>query len=292
VTVSTRNVALTHHYEFIRLPLLTYQTLRQPESYERQDLGRQEIDEQITDFGARFTNSEIATIGLVVATGKNYYDANGNLLPTSSGATLTVDWGVPAGNQNQLDVLGTGAIIAASWATAGTDIASHLRTLKQQALYQHGYEPTIAIYGKSIPTYFQNNTTLNAYFQRNAVFRDKLVATNEIPQGMLDFDWYPGWKLFYEDSAGTNQKIVADDAVIFMPPVARTWYEFQLGSYLVPRTLDIQSDRQASDFETVYGMFSFGQSVRNPVTADVYMGHTFGPVLKNPKVIYQADVVP
>lgn len=49
-----------------------------------------------------------------------YYDF------TSSGADFTMDWRVPSGNKSQLNMLGGGSIIDASWATASTDIPRHL----------------------------------------------------------------------------------------------------------------------------------------------------------------------
>src|SRR5205085_10491630 len=284
--ISSRDVALLHFYESIRLPMLTYQTLRWPESYELQDLARQEVDEQCVQFKDRFENLEVATNVMVLTLGHIYFDVNGNLLPSSSGAFLDVDFGVPAGNQNQLNIDGAGNIIAASWATPSTDIPGHIRALKQRSIFQHGYEPMYAMYGVNIPSYFNANTALVNYLARNPVMRDKYLTSNELPAGLMDLTWIPGYKAFYEDANGVKQKLVADDAVILFPEVDANWWEWQAGSYLVPKTFDIVPEGPAArdNFEIVYGMFGYGQPVRNPVTADIYYGDTFLPVLKNPNV--------
>jgi len=49
-----------------------------------------------------------------------YYDF------TSSSANIDIDYKIPAGNLNQLNMLGGGAILDASWATTSTDIPRHL----------------------------------------------------------------------------------------------------------------------------------------------------------------------
>ena len=50
-------------------------------------------------------------------------------IPVLSGGHITIDWKIPSGNKAQLDMLGAGSIISASWATAGTDIPAHLDSI-------------------------------------------------------------------------------------------------------------------------------------------------------------------
>lgn len=287
--ISARDAVMLHSYESIRLPMLTYQTLRQPESYEKQDLAAQEIDEQTAQFAQRFDNLEIAATQMVLNTGVLYFDVDGNLLPSSSGAVLTIDFGVPANNKNQLN-----GIIAASWATAGTDIPLHLRNLRAQSIKDHGYPLKYAFYGVNIPSYFNANTLVQPFLIRQAEMNREVLTHNEIPQGLFGFTWIPVYESFWEDSAGTNQTIFGADAVIFTPEPTRDWWEFQQGSYLIPTSFDPTAEGSAvrSNFKSVFGRFGYGQAVRNPVTADVYYGNTFLPLAKNPNVIYQADVTP
>jgi hypothetical protein len=46
--------------------------------------------------------------------------------PVLSSGTFTIDWKIPSGNKSQLNMLGGGNLISASWATAGTDIPGDL----------------------------------------------------------------------------------------------------------------------------------------------------------------------
>ncbi|MBA4192222.1 MAG: hypothetical protein C0467_29995, partial [Planctomycetaceae bacterium] len=68
----------------------------------QQDWAAKQVDYQAEGFRQLFENLETASVLLNVATAVNYFDADGSLLPTSSGATLTVDQGVPAANKGQL----------------------------------------------------------------------------------------------------------------------------------------------------------------------------------------------
>ena len=80
----------------------------------KQILGEQEVSRQVVEFKRLFTNLRLGAIYSTLANGKIWFDADGELLPSASGTSVTVDWSVPAGNQNQLDALGAGAIIDAS----------------------------------------------------------------------------------------------------------------------------------------------------------------------------------
>jgi len=49
--------------------------------------------------------------------------------PVLSGGTVSIDWRIPTANKSQLNMLGGGDLITASWATAGTDIPAHLDSI-------------------------------------------------------------------------------------------------------------------------------------------------------------------
>src|SRR5205814_8532625 len=62
--------------------------------------------------------------------GSYSFAADGDLLRHGfSGGETTIDFKVPAGNLSQLNMLGTGNILDADWATAGTDIPKHLHAI-------------------------------------------------------------------------------------------------------------------------------------------------------------------
>ena len=62
--------------------------------------------------------------------GEYSYDEDGDALRHGfTGGETTIDFGVPAGNLTQLDMLGGGDILDADWATAATDIPAHLHEI-------------------------------------------------------------------------------------------------------------------------------------------------------------------
>ena len=58
------------------------------------------------------------------------YASDGDLLRHGfSGSDTTIDYQIPAGNLTQLNMLGSGNILNADWATAGTDIPAQLHAI-------------------------------------------------------------------------------------------------------------------------------------------------------------------
>jgi hypothetical protein len=107
-----------------------------------------------------------------------------DLLPVDKddvGATLTFDTLVPAGHQAQLNVDGTGNIIDASWALAGTDLVQQFMKLNKVHAARHG-APLRHVWGngETIRHLF-NNTKLQAV--GGSVFRifDSLTGREKNP---------------------------------------------------------------------------------------------------------------
>lgn len=287
-SVGEFDVKMLHSFSFIQLPKLAYDRLRSYSSYEN-DQGKQELLRQTEQFVAKYNNLRIAAVTSVVANGKIWFDSSGNLLPTSSGAAVTIDYGMSANHLNQLN-----GIIAASWATASTDIALHITNLQSQALQDTGYKLTKAFYGKNIPSYLATNNFFNDWLIRNPAAQTAWLSSRKVPSGFMELEWIPVHSAFFEDSSGTNQTFFGADQVTFTPDVDQTWYEVGEGSYGVPTSFNPTSNLQAAmgSLENVYGMFSYALPEHNPLTANLFHGDTFLPIIKNPDVMYIADVTP
>src|SRR5579883_1789714 len=72
------------------------------ESY-TQDEGLDFVRLQLEELGKRIHNTEIVAKATMLRYGAIYWDADGNILPSSSGATYTTSSQVGANNQNQLN---------------------------------------------------------------------------------------------------------------------------------------------------------------------------------------------
>jgi hypothetical protein len=282
------DVRLLHSFDEQPMDAATMKYLRSPVSYEF-DQGEQEVARQDREFAMKQVNLRVAATLQVLRVGKIYWDADGNLLPSSSGAVETHDFQLAANNKDQLN-----GIIAQSWALTSTDIPLHLRNLKKRARRLTGLPLRYAIYGENIPTYLSQNDYVLDYLARNPDMNQRWLASAEIPDGLFGFTWVPAYEAFYEDDAGTNQDLWSGDAVVFTPEVDETWWEFLEGTFPVPTTLNVQADAEAAikSFKDVRGMFGYATVGYNPPSITTYRGDTFLPTLKVPDAVFSADVTP
>ena len=184
--VTEVGVALMHFLENNMHKPTTLMNLKAIGSEIRQKMGRDEIARQTGSFKQLFVNARTSASISALAKGSIWFDGEGNLLPTAGSAAVTVDFQIPAGNQNQLDVLGAGNIIAAKWSGAGAAIHTHIKNLKVASVKKTGYRITEAFYGGNVLDYFLTNTKLKEIINRNQRQQEAFL-NNEIADGFLDF---------------------------------------------------------------------------------------------------------
>jgi hypothetical protein len=296
--IGVKSVKLLHSIENIVLPVKDYMNLLNYNDLHKQKLGIDEVSRQIRE--ARFTqdNLRISALTSMLFKTQIYYDGLGNLLPTSTGAQTTVDYTVPAGNQNQLDVYGTGnPIISATWLNPATVIDKQIQSLLQTAVALTGYELKHAFYGKNVANYLTSNTGLGNYFFRDSygpdAFGPGYVATADIPNPLLGLTWHKAYQSFFNDPSGNRQSLVGDDQIVFTPEPSAAWIGFLEGTYPVPTKAGIVTPAEPSvvtGMEIKSGMFAYGMPSADPPTAKIVYGDTFLPVLKVPSAIYVATV--
>lgn len=292
--VSEVPIKLLHTIENIAHTPATLMNLTNYASETKQKLGMQEVTRRTGEFKDLFVNLRYACVYSLLAHGAIYFDGDGDLLHSSASAVTTVDFAVPAGNKDQLDVLGDGAIINASWATAGTAIHKQIKALKKAARKLTGYPIRNAFYGGNILDYFLGNTKLKEIINR-APNLQSAFAGGEIADGFLGLHWAPIDEAFYVDADDTKRDFFGDDTVIFSPDVDPTWYDFIEGTYPIPTdiggvTKDSISAMKAIEIAT--GMFSYATVESDPAGIKQVAGDTFLPVLKVPGAIFIGDVTP
>lgn len=241
--VSTQAMVLISSYEHVEFGEDFMDVLRRFESYDPQD--NRFYDHLLLQTAAlrkRFDNLRIATVtSLFANAGKIYFDSDNKLLPSSSGAALTVDMGVPSGN-----VGNPGSIVSGSWATASTNIFNQIANLKTFALQQSNYPIKYAIYGKNVGGYVYNNASMQLYLSRNPGMNQKFNDTGKIPDGFLDLTWIPAQDFYYVDDTGTVQEMFPADQVTFIPEIDRDVYTLYEGTTPVPTDLNIQATPEAA----------------------------------------------
>lgn len=287
--VTERTATMIHSFEHVIHDVPTLMMLQNFENPQVQQMGQQIVDQQTGQFRQGFNNLELAAIMKVLGAGTIYFDAGGNLLPTSSGALYTVDFQIPAGNKDQI-----GGIIGASWATASTPIIGDIAAIKKLALKNTGYPIQHAFYGASIIDDLLANTQVLALIGGSGELAGK-IASGEIPNGFAGIpEWHPNNGAFFMDNDGTVQDIIGADTVVFTPEPDRTWWEIMEGSFPVPTNLTIAADASGAlpNFSKAYGPFSYAEVKTDPPGIKHLAGHTFLPVLKVPKAVYICDVTP
>lgn len=294
--VASKDVKLLHLFERIKIDVKLMNKLRNYTSYDLMVRGADEILRQIDEFNRRFDNARIAARLLALSLGHLYFDSDGNLLNSSSGNSLDIDYGINATtNMGQFQDEAAAAIITASWATASTDIGYQLRVLKKTALRRTGYRLKKVFYGEAIPSYVFNNNFFQPYLARHEKMRNQYDDTGEIPNGLWGFEWIPAYEAFYENKTGTNLDIWNPDRVTFTPDPSEDWWENMEGTYPVPTTWDVQASLQAvaGSFDHIQGKFSYASADRDvPAAGILHCGDTYLPIIKVPNAVYIGDVTP
>lgn len=278
-------------FEETLLPSSLLNALRSRTTYDH-DLAQQEVDAQVEIARDELQNTRVGTLASMLnpANGGNaYFDADGNLLGSSSGNAFSLSCQLGANNLNQLN-----GIIAASWATASTDIPSHIRNLQKQSTTDTGYSIEYAFYGKDIPSYLLYNNYVKEWVVRNPGINASYLDTNEIPDGFLGIKkWIPAYKCVYDKYDGTKVSLFADDGVAFTVN-PKYWYKLFGGTRLIPKSIQIYKDLNdaLSNLTEVQGMFSY--AYLNPQTIELFMmtGDVCLPACINNAGVYLADTVP
>jgi hypothetical protein len=93
------------------------QVLREYESLDNMSKGKRIVANNVKTLATLFANARIVAVATSLAYGKIYDDANGNLLPTSSGATNTYDQALTAANIGTVQDAAGNGIFGASGTT-------------------------------------------------------------------------------------------------------------------------------------------------------------------------------
>jgi hypothetical protein len=325
--VSEEPVTLIHAFEHCvhaaaLLQNLVAEKQDSPDAEIKQRLGLQTITRQIQVFGDLFTNLRISAIYSALALGKIYWDATGNLLPTSSGAIYTVDYEIPTDTSTYPETpypnVGTFAAVfqnAAAGLNVGwntndgttgkgtADIQGQIIQLKNLARQRTGYPITHAYYGKSVLGYINNNRITQQVLTGSARYAEAAMMT-EIPDGTFGIKkWYPVAEAFFTKSATTQVLGSPEEAniaewfpaaqITFTPDPSPEWWEVLEGTYPVPSAFNITKDMmgQLTSLKQVAGAFSYATLQDDPPSVKHLAGDTFLPIIKVPGAVYIINTI-
>jgi hypothetical protein len=253
-----------------------------------------ELARQAEDFASLSDNLRTTSIHSLAAFGKLWFDADGNIQMSSSGADLEIDYRIPSANRT---AFGT------SWSDANADIPTMVLNLQTQSMQATGRRLKYCFYGRNVAGYLANNTKFREYLARTygtdgAAFRDRYIRTGTIPDGVLDLIWVKAQDAFFENDGGTITEIFPDDQTTFWPEVSDV-YCLREGSMLVPKQFAMLASGGdmttvlKNNTENAYGMFryAYGQFVPT-IQIHMVQGDTFFPDLYVPEAVFIKDTTP
>lgn len=291
--VGQRDCMLFHTAQNITFDAVVLEALRNFEDYNLQEKGKQWVQRQTAEFRRIFQNLRDTAALLVACKGIVYRNDAGEVLPNSSGATYTMDFGIP--NSTNRGTIAAISGVGGAWNSPTTNIVLQLQTMKIKAQQAHGYIPEIILYGKNIPTYLSQNDSVIPYLSRNPTFRDEFVQKGYIKptHDLFDYVWYPIADAGFNNSSGVYQLPIGDDDIVLCPMPDDSWWGWAEGSYMVPSTLNIINDIDSlvGALNKVYGSFGYAKLVDDPARMIGIMGDTFTPFIKIPEVVYQLTAV-
>lgn len=290
--VSQVPVVLIHSAEHVEMPFEKYENLRTPDG-QVDEKGQREVARQVAECRQYSMNLRVAAVLSAFGNGKVWFDADGNLLGSSSGASVTVDYNIPSGNQSTLNWDGNGAIIDASWATNTTKIVTHMQKIHKAARRLTGYRLRHALYGENILDYLLTNTQVKELINRNAGMQ-AAAGAGEIPDGLFGLRWWPGYQGFFLDNSDAYQQPIGADEIVFMPEPDPTWFEWFDGTQLIPSSFSIAGSAEDAfrDATQVAGMFSYAVRMDDPLGVKMVYGDNFLPWIRVPKAVFIADTTP
>ena len=260
------------------------------------DRAKRYLVNDIANFRSRQDNLKLSLVTSVFANqGKIYYDDKGNLLPTSSGAYNTIDFVVPSGNVRvKTDTIGSSSVTVGDWSSTSTDIPNTLRTLRQQNLQANNYNLVHIFYGKNIPSYLAANTEMQTFMSRqNPETNRAFLQTNEVPQGLLDYQWHPVGDAYFVDQNGTVQQWFADNKVVVVPEISSDWYEYYEAGTLVPNqfaAMGSDPEQMINNCFVANGNFAYCVFGIDPIAVKIVGGWYGLPCIKVPSVLWDLTV--
>lgn len=289
-----RDIRLLHTEETISFSWELFMQIREFESYTLMMKLAEEARRQIKNIADRQVNLETSLVHSMLANGKLWFNSDGEMQPTSASPDLTIDYGVPANNQNQIN-----GVIDASWALATTNIPLHLKKIRQKARFTSGYPLKYALYGQNVMSYMLQNTFLQSYLVSlgGQSLANQFLSTGELPSGFMGFEWISMNEAFYDTEGGTTTAIWDDDAITFTPDPADTnCYGIYEGSYPVLTKFDLTGDAmgQFGNYEQKYGAYGYGYPSFPPAPLGLFgaVGDTSLPALMNPPAFFFVDTTP
>ena len=163
---------------------------------------------------------------------------NDDLFHDFTGTGHTIDFKIPAGNKDGLNMLGGGNLITGPWATDSTDILKQLHAISAAMQQLYGVGLSHILCNSDVWTdVLRNDSMQEVAGSANRVFEKQEVDENRQFTARLHaapwVEWHIMDHVLETGSSNTTTKMLADDHASFLPEPSTDWVEYMDGSEIV-----------------------------------------------------------
>lgn len=153
---------------------------------------------------------------------------------------VVIDYRIPPGNRNQLDLLGQGNLLSADWANPDTDIPGQLQQINAAMVQLHGMGMSrVIVTSAGWQLILSNKRTQAQGGSANVPFQTmQRVSSGEFTATLRAIPWVTFHIVDYglEVWNGTEEtftKLIEDDHAVFLPEPSASWAQYLEGSEIV-----------------------------------------------------------
>ena len=248
------------------------------------------IEAQTRYIAERFANLiEFQTAAMIRGT-YTFDQVGDELRHRFTGGETEISYQIPSGNKDRLDMLGGGAILSASWATAGTDIPANLFDINAAFVELTGQGLAHMVVTSKQWNNIVNNTKVHTQGgSANIVFESiTRRSAGEFSAVLRSIPWLTIHVVDYglevwDGSSETFTKLIGDNYAAFFPEPDSSWCEYIRGGEYVT-----EGPNGVRDFRS--GYYPYAWPLHDPsgwALANVFNGM---PSLPVPKAMAYGEV--
>lgn len=205
--------------------------------------GQSHLTKQENSMAQRFSNTREFMVAKMFQGGFDLKLVGEDWLPVSSGGQFTIDFQIPSGNKDKLDILGDGDIIDISWDEKATAlIVTDLLQINAAFEQLHGWPlEHVWLNSDTLAKFIDNDQLTSVAGSANTVFDRFIKEEAGFPDLQIVFKAVP-WVTFHIYDApleeeDTRNRIIPNDRAIFTPNPDSQWLEWLEGSEIVAENI-------------------------------------------------------
>jgi hypothetical protein len=247
--------------------------------------GESYLTRQEAYLGQRFANLIEFQTAAMIRGSYSYNEDGDDLLHGFATGDAAIDFLIPAGNRDQLDMLGDGDILDADWATAATDIPGHLAAINAAMVQLTGLGLShVVLTSEGWQHIINNDKVQELGGSSNVVYESvRRAAAGEFTAIVKALPWITFHVVDYglEVFDGTNEtfmKLIEDDHAAFLPDPSPRWVQYLEGSEIV-------TEGPGGAKSEVYGFYPFAYPTHDPSGWDLCAVFNGIPALYLPEAL-------